>query len=172
MDTRGPPSPDANHNQHPNGTDQSTGIRQKPKPVHRGRRFRTVETCSELRGDEPYSTQRYCSIIQPCLIESAVGVERAYELATDESVATISLGEVDLRTELGATVTGLDWARNVRDLDLSIAEAALAADTLARLAEADTGAIVLEGGEFVDPAIVRSASQTVALVERYGTGPA
>ncbi len=101
-----------------------------------------------------------------------MGVERAYELATDESVARISLGEADLRPELGATETGLDWARNVRDLDLSIAEAALAADTLARLAEADTGAIVLEGGEFVDPAIVRSASQTVALVERYGTGPA
>ena len=46
-----------------------------------------------------------------CLIESAAGVEAAYEIAKTRGVAGISLGEADLRSETGAHDTGLDWAR-------------------------------------------------------------
>jgi citrate lyase subunit beta/citryl-CoA lyase len=47
-----------------------------------------------------------------CLIESATGVEAAYEIATTRGVAGISLGEADLRSETGALEAGLDWARS------------------------------------------------------------
>lgn len=48
------------------------------------------------------------------LLESALGVERAYELATaSPAVATIGLGESDLRSELGVVdETGLGWIRS------------------------------------------------------------
>ena len=46
-----------------------------------------------------------------CLIESAAGVEAAYEIARTPGVAGISLGESDLRSETGALEEGLDWAR-------------------------------------------------------------
>jgi citrate lyase subunit beta/citryl-CoA lyase len=46
-----------------------------------------------------------------CLIESAAGVEAAYEIARARGVAGISLGEADLRSETGALEAGLDWAR-------------------------------------------------------------
>ena len=46
-----------------------------------------------------------------CLIESAAGLERAYEIASHPRVAGISLGEADLRSETGALEAGLDWAR-------------------------------------------------------------
>ncbi|MEO3814110.1 CoA ester lyase [Sphaerisporangium sp. B11E5] len=48
------------------------------------------------------------------LVESAVGLERAYEIATAHpSVASIGLGEADLRAELGVRdETGLAWARS------------------------------------------------------------
>ena len=46
-----------------------------------------------------------------CLIESAAGVEAAYEIARTPGVTGISLGESDLRSETGALENGLDWAR-------------------------------------------------------------
>ncbi|MFC6086074.1 HpcH/HpaI aldolase/citrate lyase family protein [Sphaerisporangium aureirubrum] len=48
------------------------------------------------------------------LIESAIGLERAYEIATaHSSVASIGLGEADLRAELGVRdEAGLAWARS------------------------------------------------------------
>jgi citrate lyase subunit beta / citryl-CoA lyase len=46
-----------------------------------------------------------------CLIESAAGVEAAYDIARTPGVAGISLGESDLRSETGALEAGLDWAR-------------------------------------------------------------
>jgi citrate lyase subunit beta/citryl-CoA lyase len=46
-----------------------------------------------------------------CLLESARGLEGAYEIATTAGVAGISLGESDLRAETGASGAGLDWAR-------------------------------------------------------------
>jgi citrate lyase subunit beta/citryl-CoA lyase len=46
-----------------------------------------------------------------CLIESAAGLEAAYEIAKTKGVAGISLGEADLRSQTGALEAGLDWAR-------------------------------------------------------------
>ena len=47
-------------------------------------------------------------------------------------------------------------------------EAVRAAEILARYAAMESGAFALAGGQFVDVAIVRSAAQIAALVERYG----
>lgn len=49
-----------------------------------------------------------------CLIESARGVEAAFEIASaDRTVASIALGEADLRSDLGVTdEDGLLWARS------------------------------------------------------------
>ena len=47
-----------------------------------------------------------------CLLETALGVERAFEIAGHPRVAGISLGEVDLRAETGASGEGIDWARS------------------------------------------------------------
>ncbi len=47
-----------------------------------------------------------------CAIESALGVEAAYAIATClPEIVAISLGEADLRSDLGAADAGLDWAR-------------------------------------------------------------
>ena len=43
-----------------------------------------------------------------CLIESAAGVETAYDIARHPLVVGVSLGEADLRSQTGAT--DLDWA--------------------------------------------------------------
>ena len=47
-----------------------------------------------------------------CLVESALGVENAFAIASVPGVTGISLGEADLRAETGATEAGLDWARS------------------------------------------------------------
>jgi citrate lyase subunit beta/citryl-CoA lyase len=47
-----------------------------------------------------------------CLIETALGIERAYEIASDSRVHGIALGEADLRGQTGAGEAGLDWARS------------------------------------------------------------
>jgi len=46
-----------------------------------------------------------------CLIETALGVERAFEIASSPAVSGISLGEADLRSRTGAGEAGLEWAR-------------------------------------------------------------
>ncbi|MEP6812233.1 MAG: CoA ester lyase, partial [Actinomycetota bacterium] len=46
-----------------------------------------------------------------CLVETALGVERAFEIASSPAVTSISLGEADLRSQTGAADAGLDWAR-------------------------------------------------------------
>ena len=47
-----------------------------------------------------------------CLIESALGIENAYAIASHPRVSAIALGEADLRAELGITAeAGLDWLR-------------------------------------------------------------
>ncbi|MEV6160518.1 CoA ester lyase [Streptomyces sp. NPDC052052] len=48
------------------------------------------------------------------LLESALGIEHAYSVATSHSqVRSIALGEVDLRTDLGVREdAGLDWSRS------------------------------------------------------------
>ena len=45
------------------------------------------------------------------LIESALGVERAFDLASCPQVASLGLGEADLKADLGVTADGLDWVR-------------------------------------------------------------
>jgi citrate lyase subunit beta / citryl-CoA lyase len=45
------------------------------------------------------------------LIESAAGIEAAYEIAQHPQVEGISLGEADLRSQTGVLEAGLDWAR-------------------------------------------------------------
>jgi citrate lyase subunit beta/citryl-CoA lyase len=47
-----------------------------------------------------------------CLIETPLGVERAFEIASSSRVSGISLGEADLRSRTGAGDAGLDWARS------------------------------------------------------------
>jgi citrate lyase subunit beta/citryl-CoA lyase len=46
------------------------------------------------------------------LIETALGLENAYEIARHPRVAGVSLGEADLRSQTGALETGLDWPRS------------------------------------------------------------
>jgi citrate lyase subunit beta/citryl-CoA lyase len=47
-----------------------------------------------------------------CLLESALGVERAYAVAGHRAVSAIALGEADLRAQLGVTAeAALDWLR-------------------------------------------------------------
>jgi citrate lyase subunit beta / citryl-CoA lyase len=156
-----------------------------------------------------------------CLIESAAGVEAAYEIASADGVIGVSLGEADLRSETGALDEGMDWARsrivnasvaaglgrpfqsvyaNVHDLDGlarscrrgrelgHLGRAAIHPGQLAVIEQAylpsaeelDTaratidrveqeGATVVEGGDFVDPAMLGAARQLVAIAERYGT---
>jgi citrate lyase subunit beta / citryl-CoA lyase len=43
------------------------------------------------------------------LVETALGLEHAFEIASDPRVRGVSLGEADLRSQTGAT--DLDWAR-------------------------------------------------------------
>ena len=45
------------------------------------------------------------------LIETALGVERAFEIAQHAHVVGLGLGEADLRSQTGAREEGLDWAR-------------------------------------------------------------
>lgn len=47
-----------------------------------------------------------------CLLESALGVERAFAIAQHPAVTAIGLGEADLRADLGLSAeNGLDWLR-------------------------------------------------------------
>jgi citrate lyase subunit beta / citryl-CoA lyase len=46
------------------------------------------------------------------LIETALGLEAAFEIASHPDVHGISLGESDLRSQTGALEAGLDWARS------------------------------------------------------------
>jgi citrate lyase subunit beta/citryl-CoA lyase len=157
-----------------------------------------------------------------CLIETALGVENAFAIAGHAAVAGLSLGEADLRSELGATEAGLDWARSrvvnaavaaglprppqsvfpafedddglarscargrelghlgraaihPRQLPVILAaylptdgEVEIARATIERLEQA-AGPSTLEGGAFVDAAMLGGARQVVALAERYGT---
>jgi citrate lyase subunit beta / citryl-CoA lyase len=47
-----------------------------------------------------------------CLLESPLGIENAFAIASVPGVTSISLGETDLRAATGASEEGLDWARS------------------------------------------------------------
>jgi citrate lyase subunit beta/citryl-CoA lyase len=155
------------------------------------------------------------------LIESPLGLEAAFAIASHPQVHGISLGEADLRSQTGALEVGLDWARgrivnaavaaglprppqsvyaHVRDLEglarscrrgralghlgraaihpdqLPVIEEAYlptrteveqANATVEQLADAAVG--TLEGGAFVDAAMLGAARQVIELAARYGT---
>ena len=73
------------------------------------------------------------------LIESALGVERAFDLASCPQVASLGLGEADLKADLGVTAEGLDWVRG------RIVNAARAAGLPSPLMSAFTHVTDLEG---------------------------
>jgi citrate lyase subunit beta/citryl-CoA lyase len=154
------------------------------------------------------------------LIESARGVEAAFEIASHPGVRGISLGEADLRSQTGADEAGLDWPRarivnaavaaglprppqsvypHVRDLiglarscrrgrELghlgrtaihpdqleaieraylpTAAEVDAARATVAKLDADQVG--TLDGGAFVDAAMLVGARTTIALADAYG----
>ena len=155
------------------------------------------------------------------LIESARGLEAAFEIASHPNVRGISLGEADLRSQTGAREEGLDWARgrivnaavaaglprppqsvypHVRDTDGlarscrrgraigHLGRAAIHPDQLPVIeqaylptrAEVDqaratvkrleaSGVGTLDGGAFVDAAMLGAARQVIAIAERYGS---
>jgi citrate lyase subunit beta / citryl-CoA lyase len=47
-----------------------------------------------------------------CLIETPLGLELAFAIASNSHVQGLSIGEADLAASLGATAAGLDWARS------------------------------------------------------------
>jgi citrate lyase subunit beta/citryl-CoA lyase len=59
----------------------------------------------ERPGDIP------ASLTVNALIETALGLEAVFAIASHPRVAGISLGEADLRSQTGALEEGLDWAR-------------------------------------------------------------
>ena len=63
-----------------------------------------VEHGVELVGEAPLRLH--------CLLESPLGVENAFTVASLPGVTSISLGEADLRAATGAGEEGLDWARS------------------------------------------------------------
>ncbi|UQS23886.1 CoA ester lyase [Amycolatopsis thermalba] len=79
-------------------------------PAEVGARIPKVESPEEIRALAGALPGRE---LHP-LIESALGVERALEIATaSPQVASIGLGEADLRSDLGVTdEAGLAWARS------------------------------------------------------------
>ena len=77
-----------------------------------GIRVPKVESAADVRAVRTALGSR--TVPLNCLIESARGVEGAFEIASaDQTVAMIGLGETDLRSDLGVTDDdGLLWARS------------------------------------------------------------
>lgn len=75
-----------------------------------GLRLPKARESTEVRSIAAASPGRALHLI----LEDALGVERAYDLATaDPAVASIGLGEADLRSDLGVDdEAGLTWARS------------------------------------------------------------
>jgi citrate lyase subunit beta / citryl-CoA lyase len=104
-----------------------------------GVRVPKVESAEDVRAVRAALGSR--SLPLHCLIESARGVEAAFEIASaDPNVASIALGEADLRSDLGVTgEEGLLWARS------RIVVAARAADLPAPVMSVYTQIEDLEG---------------------------
>ena len=81
-------------------------------PSLAGVRIPKVESADDVRAVRTALTSRPLPL--HCLIENARGVEAAFEIASaDPNVASIALGEADLRSDLGVTdEEGLLWARS------------------------------------------------------------
>ncbi len=91
----------------PWGADDLTAVRGLPLRV--GVRIPKCESAAEIAGIADAVGDRTVHL----LVESALGVERAFELATAHPrVASVGLGEADLRAQLGVSDdAGLGWAR-------------------------------------------------------------
>lgn len=78
---------------------------------HSGVRVPKVQSAGDVRA---VATALDDTTALHCLLETAIGVEAAYEIAqADPSVASLSLGEADLASDLGVTgEDGLSWARS------------------------------------------------------------
>lgn len=78
-----------------------------------GIRLPKVTSTSELRVVDTWLEHTANDIALQCLIESALGVEASFEIASHPSVTDIGLGEADLRADIGvSTDNGLAWARS------------------------------------------------------------
>jgi citrate lyase subunit beta/citryl-CoA lyase len=127
------------------------------------------------------------------LIESAAGLEAAYEIARQPQVTGISLGEADLRSQTGALEAGLDWARarivnaavaaglprppqsvypNVRDLD-GLAESCRRGRALGHLGRAaihpDQLPVIVQAFLPTEEEVVRARETIERLVAGTGT---
>jgi citrate lyase subunit beta/citryl-CoA lyase len=92
------------------GAADLAGLRDAPNIA--GVRVPKVESAEDVRAVRAALGAR--SLPLHCLIESARGVEAAFEIASaDPNVASIALGEADLRSDLGVSgEDGLLWARS------------------------------------------------------------
>lgn len=79
-------------------------------PATEGVRLPKVESADQVRE----ATELAPGVALHVLLESALGVERAYEVAAAHpAVASVGLGEADLRADLGVSDDmGLAWARS------------------------------------------------------------
>jgi citrate lyase subunit beta/citryl-CoA lyase len=80
-------------------------------PALRAVRLPKVQSPADVTGALAALGATRCGLC--CLIESARGVEAAYEIASAPRVAAIGLGEADLAADLGVTdAVGLAWCRS------------------------------------------------------------
>lgn len=78
-----------------------------------GVRVPKVESADQAREVARWLAGRPQPVVIVPLIESALGVERAAEIAAADGVAALAMGEADLRADLGVTVDeGLLYARS------------------------------------------------------------
>ena len=77
-------------------------------------RIPKVESAEDVRRVAELLARADCAATIQCLLESALGVERAFEIAlADNRVAALGLGEADLSADLGVTDdAGLTYARS------------------------------------------------------------
>lgn len=61
---------------------------------------------------ESLTAPRAAALEIHCMVESALGLERAFAIAEEPCVSGLVLGEADLRSETGVLEEGLDWARS------------------------------------------------------------
>jgi citrate lyase subunit beta/citryl-CoA lyase len=73
-----------------------------------------VEEPDELHAVGGWLTAAGCEATVGCLLESALGIERAYDIAAGfPALASVTIGEADLRADLGISDDGvLAWARS------------------------------------------------------------
>lgn len=81
-------------------------------PALAGIRLPRVESAADVRLAVDSAIRRGAAIDVHCLIETAAGIENALHIANAPQVTAISLGEGDLRAQLGVTdEEALDWVR-------------------------------------------------------------